>query len=213
MRALFLLCLALGATAPLIHAQDSDPAAPVPYRLIDLTGDDLADRVFLGLDGSISVSVNRGHGRFAPVWQELPAVRVSSLLATDLDGDGLTDLYLVSAAGNVALLGDGTGLLYDETEHLGLGDSGRGLSAERIDLDTVPPQELLLHNESSDVIFWSRGFGRFERDAQAVVGTGSAAGSDRTGVPPLPDGGRGRRHEADRARFAAQRPPSESTYS
>ena len=66
------------------------------------TGDGQADKLHLGLDGSLAVSVNRGHGFFEPTWQELPPVTVTSVLSTDLDGDGLTDLYIVSPGANLA---------------------------------------------------------------------------------------------------------------
>jgi hypothetical protein len=159
--------LALVATSSLISAQTGAENQSSPYRLVDLTADGLLDKLYVGQSGALSVSVNRGHGNFASIWQQLPAVKVTSVLATDLDGDGSTDIYLVSPERNVALIGDGTGLLYDETDSLGLADLGHGVSAERVDLDKLAPDELLLHNATGDVIFWALPSGRFERDADA----------------------------------------------
>jgi hypothetical protein len=68
----------------------------------------------------------------------------------------------------VALLGDGTGRFSEATERLGLIDGGPGVSAERVDLDGLSQQELLLHNAAGDVNFWSTGNG-FERDATTPV--------------------------------------------
>lgn len=142
---------------------------PVPsLRLVELTGDGLADKLLLGGDGSLAVAVNRGGGRFATVVQEglgrVKVVSVRDVLVTDLNGDGHADLYLTSAMENRALLGDGSGGLVDATGALGLGDSGQGLTAERMDLDGLGAEELVLHNDGTDVIFWAHG-GRFLRDA------------------------------------------------
>jgi hypothetical protein len=92
----------LAATGSL--AQTGTPAVPLPYRLADLTGDGLPDKLLLAPDGSLAVYVNRGHGEFDAIRQELPLAYVESVLVTDLDGDAHADLYLVSSGPNVALL-------------------------------------------------------------------------------------------------------------
>jgi hypothetical protein len=162
-------------------------------RLADLTGDGLPEKLVVASDGALSVKLNLGRGRFAPVEQTLPAATITDLLADDLNGDGHTDLYLVSPDANLALLGDGTGRLFDATDVLGLADAGTGISAERMDLDGVAPQELVLHNAGGDVLFWARG-SRFVRDADstpdAVIGDGAlqhgaTAGGGTTGSPVL----------------------------
>ena len=150
------------------------PPAPneAPARLLQLTNDSLMDKLHLGQDGSLSVSVNLGGGLFTSVSQRLPDIHVSFVLPGDLNGDGLTDLYLVSPGANKALLGDGAGRFRDATKELGLGDGGQGLTAERIDLDGQGELELLLHNASRDVIFWGEG-SLFRRDTTAAAVAGS----------------------------------------
>lgn len=154
---------------------------PVPsLRLVELTGDGLADKLLLGADGSLAVAVNLGRGRFVPLVQDgLQSVRVAGVqdvLVSDLDGDGHADLYLTSATENRALLGDGAGGLVEATGALGLGDGGQGVTAERMDLDGLGAEELVLHNDGTDVIFWSHG-GRFFRDA------GAPSSSAKAGAP------------------------------
>ncbi len=136
---------------------------PAPVRFLDLTGDGVPDALHLDADG-LAVSVNRGDGRFDRVAQALPAVRVADVLADDLDGDGLTDLYLVSSGANVALAGDGTGRFRDVTADWGLSDAGVGTSAERVDLDGRGRLDLLVRNVTGDVAFRATATG-FARDA------------------------------------------------
>ena len=163
-----LLLLVHPVVAPVGPAGSS---APLAVRMYDLTGDGLLDKLHLHTDG-ISVSINRDGGVFDAIPQKLPAVKPSDVLASDLDGDGLLDLYLVSPGENVALLGDGTGRFIDATERLGLADSGIGVSAERVALDSFGEEELLLHNATGDVIFWATGNG-FRRDADTPAVSGS----------------------------------------
>src|SRR5262249_20909234 len=61
------------------------------------------------------------------------------------------------------------GGLRDATQALGFDDEDVGLSAERVDLDGEAPLDLLLHDESGDVIYWARG-GGFQKDADTVTG-------------------------------------------
>ncbi len=164
---------AAGVAAP--FATPIADAPRVALRLVDLTGDGLPDKLHLASDGALAVSVNLGRGGFALVSQALPRVAVSDVLATDLDGDGHTDLYLVSPGANVALRGDGTGRLVDATDVLGLADEGLGLSAERVDMDGVAPDELVLHDAAGDVLFWARD-GVFVRDADSTPATWAATG-------------------------------------
>ncbi len=167
MQTLLILVLALSPTLQPLQLAPTD----APTRLLQLTNDSLMDKLHLGRDGGVAVSVNLGGGLFTPVSQRLPRTLVSFVLPGDLNGDGLADLYLVSPDANTALLGDGTGRFRDRTQELGLADKGLGLSAERVDLDGLGAPELLLHNTSGDVIFWSDG-ARFRQDAKAARADG-----------------------------------------
>jgi hypothetical protein len=158
------LDVAIDGIEQLADADDvSNPSATV--RLIDCTGDGLLDELRLGSDGTVSVSVNVGTKTFLPIGQDLPKVSVTDVLVSDLDEDGLPDLYLVSPRGNVALLGDGSGRFRNATKALGLTDTGLGKSAERIDVDGDGLVDVLLHNVGGDVLFWAQAPGRFARDA------------------------------------------------
>jgi len=139
--------------------------APISVRFVDLNGDELLDKL-ISHESQLSVSINRGTGSFVPTNQQLPLVDIADILVSDLDGDGLADLYLVSPHENVALRGDGTGYFSEATAALGLADAGSGLSAERIALDNFGAEEVLLHNVEGDVLFWATGNG-FERDGEA----------------------------------------------
>jgi hypothetical protein len=152
--------------------QPADAAAtPGTVRLLDVTGDGLLDQLTLGPDGAVSVSVNVGSKTFLLVRQDLPTVKVTDVLVSDLDGDTLPDLYLVSPQDNVALLGDGNGSFRVATSVLGLIDGGLGKSAERTDVDGDRQLDLLLHNVGGDVLFWAHAPGRFVRDSAASSGT------------------------------------------
>jgi len=159
MIALFLtISLSLLAQAP--RSGDT----PRAVRLVDVDGDGALDRLLFDADGGLRVALRVSGRDFAEVEQELPSVPVETvLLATDLDSDGYTDLYLVTPASNVALLGDGSGRFVDETARLGLRDGGHGLGVERIDLDGDGWDDLLLHNRSGDVVFYGTAAG-YERD-------------------------------------------------
>ncbi|MHC5209263.1 MAG: FG-GAP repeat domain-containing protein [Planctomycetota bacterium] len=160
LRAAFLSVLA-GST---LAAQVDTTVGRAPYRLADLTGDGLPDKLRLAPDGSLSVLVNRGHGIFDEIRQELPRVIVEDVLLSDLDGDGHTDVYLVSGGPNVALLGNGQGLLQEATDALGLADAGVGRDAERLDVDGDGLADLVLHNTRTDIAFFARAGGTFVRD-------------------------------------------------
>ncbi len=165
----------LGLVLP--WAVSAEPPALATY-VVELTGDALPDKLVVSLGGTAHVEVNCGGGVFAVVAQELPRLAVADLLASDLDGDGHVDLYVVSHGADVALRGDGAGYFVDATEVLGLVESGWGLSAERIDLDGLGQQELLLHNAGGDVIFWARGTA-YAADA------GTAASARESTLAPL----------------------------
>ena len=158
---------------------DPEPGATPAYRLVELNGDRLPDKLVSWSDGRLAVALNRGGGRFVEVEQALPRAHVRDVLADDLDGDGLTDLYVVAAGANRLLVGDGSGYFDDETQHLGLVDHGAGASAERLDIDGDGHLDLLLHNATSDVIFWWRA-GRYERDPSAPVDGGDETGGMET---------------------------------
>lgn len=161
MNALLLLALALPGT-------NTEPAAG-SVRFVDVTGDRFPDRLLVAADGALSVAVNRRLGAFEIVPQRLPAVSAVDVLASDLNGDGSTDLYFVGRGENVVLLGDGTGRFREAPAAFGLRDGGAGRSAERIDLDGSGRLDVLLHNEDRDVIFWARPEG-FEQDSTTFAG-------------------------------------------
>ncbi|MHC5209259.1 MAG: FG-GAP-like repeat-containing protein [Planctomycetota bacterium] len=169
--------LSLLASATLA-AQAVPTIEPPPYRLADLTGDGLPDKLRLAPDGTFTVLVNRGHGSFEAVRQELPRVHVEAALVSDLDGDGHSDIYLVSADANLALLGNGQGFLREATDALGLADAGIGRSAERLDVDGDGVDDLLLHNTNSDVVFWARPGGTFLRDVDSPQSAADAPTAD-----------------------------------
>src|SRR6185503_18602419 len=137
-------------------------------RMIDLDDDGLLDRLWFGDDNRPTISLNRGARVFEEIRQELPAVVVSDVLVDDLNGDGHTDLYLVSPQANVALTGDGAGRFVDATAELGLEDGATGIQAERVDIDADGLLDVLLHNRDGDVIFWGNRTGVYERDAAAT---------------------------------------------
>ncbi|MHC4846461.1 MAG: FG-GAP repeat domain-containing protein, partial [Planctomycetota bacterium] len=169
MRIVVGLVFLVALTGSTTFALTGDATVPAAMRLVDLNADGQPDKLLLGVDGSVSVAVNRGNGVFESVWQDLPAIDVVDLLVTDLNGDSFTDVYLLAFGENVALLGDGTGRLVDATASLGLGNAGLGVSAERFDLDLDGLDEVLLHNLDSDVIFWAQADGRFESDTETLM--------------------------------------------
>lgn len=171
-------------------ASTAEPA-PRSYRMIDVNGDGRLDRLQVDVEGSLSISINRGARQFEPIVQQLPQVAVNDVLAEDLDGDGYTDLYLVSQGANAALLGDGSGMFVSDDGTLGLADAAVGLSAERVDVDGDGLADILLRNVGGDVVFWGTGAQTFERDPAApesapevlpaVVATPVVAGSAPVG--------------------------------
>ncbi len=162
----------------LLQGGDALANPPQTIRLIDLDRDGRLDRFAYDLEGNLEVALNRGGRAFEPIRQALPRVNVSGLLVGDLNGDRQIDLYLVSARANVALLGDGTGAFTEGTAELGLADSGVGLSAEQVDIDADGIQDVLLHKETGDVIFWGTGRA-YERDGSSSAA--SPAGPPATG--------------------------------
>ena len=152
---------------------------PAYVRMVDLDGDGRLDRLQIGPLGSFRVALNRGGRHFEPVAQAVASERalppIAHVLVGDLDGDGLTDLYLVSPGANVALVGDGAGRFREATEVLGLADEGRGCSAERVDVDADGLDDLLLHDEGGDVLFWANPAGVFERDGATPPNVNAAA--------------------------------------
>jgi hypothetical protein len=158
------------ALLPILQFQPVDEtpvASSAAVRLLDITGDGLLDELGFAADGTVSVAVNVGSKTFMPVRQQLPKVSVTDVLVSDLDGDDLLDLYLVSPRDNVALRGDGRGLFHVATDALGLADAGWGKAAERIDVDGDGLSDLLLHNVGGDVLFWAQAPGRFARNGAA----------------------------------------------
>ena len=161
-----LTVLMLGALlAPWADAQaDTDIQAPLRFRLMELTGDGLPDQVRMVDGGRLEIAINRGGGVFEPVPQDLPYVEVMSMLHADLNRDGNYDLYIVARGPNVVLLGDGRGGMIEATEATGLVDNGSGLTAEMIEVNGDNNEDLVLHNATSDVIFYggTAGFQRAE---------------------------------------------------
>ena len=88
----------------LILGDDTTAAEPAPrtYRMVDVDGDGRLDRLQVDAEGRITIAINRGARQFEPVPQELPRVALNDVLAEDLNGDGHTDLYLVSPGANAA---------------------------------------------------------------------------------------------------------------
>ena len=162
-----------------------DESTPRSIRLIDVDADGQLDRLEFGGDGSLAVALNRGARQFEPVVQDLPPVVVSQVLSADLDGDGHTDLFLVSPQANAVFVGDGTGRFVEAADQLGLPDSSVGVGAELLDIDQDGSTDVLLHNEEGDVIFWGMRGGAYSRDPSTPAKT---AGSQNTGAsapPPL----------------------------
>jgi len=154
--------LALGLAASPISGAPDNPA-PASVHTVDLNGDGQIDLLESGQNRQLRVSLGLGARSFQVVEQELPSAEVTDFLAADLDGDGFVDLYIVTPGANLALRGDGTGLLSDATDLFGLRDEGLGQSVELRDLDGDESADLLLRNQSGDVIFWAVP-GGFERD-------------------------------------------------
>jgi hypothetical protein len=149
----------------------------------------------MGDAGALEIAINRGGGVFEPVHQLLPSVEVVSMLHADLNGDGNFDLYIVARGPNVVLLGDGRGRMIEATEATGLVDNGSGLTAEMIEVSGDDNDDLVLHNATSDVIFWG-GTGRFQRaePPPTVVYTApqpSMSGTYTTAYPGLGGGSPG----------------------
>jgi len=154
------------------HAVQSAAPEPGPAgtRLLDLDGDGALDILTVHADGTLQVRRNVGARNFLDVSQELPRVSVTDVLCTDLDADGLPDLYLSSPGADVALQGEGGGFFREATAELGLSESGPGLAAERLDVDGDGLFDLVVHNQGSDVLFWARADGGFERDVRTTDG-------------------------------------------
>ena len=133
-------------------------------RLIDLNGDSQLDQLVNQPDGTLTVSLGLGQRQFETIRQVLPRVLATACLTTDLNGDGFTDLYLVTGHANRALIGDGRGFLTDATLELGLRDEGYGYGVESNDFDSDGFADILVHNQGGDVLFWGVPHS-FERDA------------------------------------------------
>ena len=157
--------------------------------MLDVTGDGRLDRLELGRDGALVVSVNAGARRFDTIRQELPATPIADILVGDLDGDGRVDLYLVSTHENVALLGDGAGNFREATGPLGLSDGGVGVRAERVDLDDDGFADVLLHNATRDVVFWAVPGAGFTRSVDAPENDATITGQAGSGQGAAPGAG------------------------
>ena len=168
--------LAISAVAQPL-AENPEPAT---VAHVDIDGDGQVDVLRQHADGRLQVALQVGPRLFEPVLQDLPSVpQVADVLVADLDGDRDVDLYIVSKAENLALLGDGTGRLRQETEALGLADAGAGESASLMDIDQDGRLDILLDNGTHEVAFYNEG-GRYLRDPAAPVSAkGTATGGDK----------------------------------
>jgi len=176
------LALSCALSFSLASAQSS---APSTIRMVDLNGDGELD-LFEGMaDGSLVVSLGSGGRHYEQLSQELPRAIVTDVLAGDFNDDGFIDLYLVTAHANIALVGDGTGLLTDFTLELGLQDEGVGQSAILRDLDADGRADLFLFNQIGDVLFWGV-LGGFERDARTPFVPAPTAATPVAGIEHLP---------------------------
>ena len=145
---------------------------PVSTRLLDLDGDGALDLLAQHGGGRLEIEMQVEPRRFVATEQDLPRAFVSDVLVSDLDGDGRLDLYLVTPDRDLALVGQGGGRFVEATERLGLVESGFGLSAERLDLDGDGLEELVVHNQGSDLLYWAESGGGFQREARTVEGVG-----------------------------------------
>ncbi len=160
---LIVLLSLLASSLPTIAAvEPREQLAPSSLRVVDVNGDGRGDLIENFRDGSIEISLGIGERQFEAVLQELPQVHIEDLVWGDWNRDGFIDLYLVSSLANLALQGSGDGLFAVATDEFGLADSGVGRTAELRDIDGDKLPDLLLHNESSDVLFWGVELG-FER--------------------------------------------------
>jgi hypothetical protein len=97
-----------------------DSTGPSAIYPVDLNGDELLDRLENRSDGTLVLSLGLGRRQFEQVQQELPRALIRDFVAADLNGDSFTDLYLITAHANLALVGDGQGLFADVTDEIGL---------------------------------------------------------------------------------------------
>ena len=148
--------------ATVVFALPIEP--PSLIRIIDVNSDGALDRVRVETDGALSIAVHESSRAFREVQQQLPDVAGAiDLLVTDLDGDGHIDLYVVAQGPNVTLLGDSTGGFVEATGDFGLQDDGSGRAAELLDVDGNGLDDVLLHNDDGDVLFWGLPGGGYER--------------------------------------------------
>ncbi|MFT5287925.1 MAG: hypothetical protein ACI8TQ_004113, partial [Planctomycetota bacterium] len=194
--AAFTLCLFVPATHSAQQPQTS-------LRLVELNGDMQKDRLINRADGAIEISLGMGLRQFELISQVMPKAHVIDLVAEDLNGDGITDLYLLTNHTNIALLGDGTGLFREATLELGLQDEGVGIGIELDDVDNDGIADLLLHNQTSDVLFWGIP-GGFERDEATPFVSMSLPSSEVNVALPYKEQKNGLRGTVNSAPFDAQ---------
>jgi hypothetical protein len=132
---------------------DPLPSASAP-ALVDLDNDGDPDLVLTGASGSYLYE--NVHGRFA-LRLALPGVASLGVLPTDVDGDGLLDLYFYAhrtdvapeAAGAALLHNDGNFSFHDVTGAWGIANSGYTWAAAAFDWDEDGMPDIYVANDTS----------------------------------------------------------------
>jgi hypothetical protein len=143
--------------------------AGIPLAIADFNGDgrpDLATLTSSGGSEFVTELLNRGDGTFAPGAQVAAGTNVTSLVATDFNGDGRTDLvalnsYPVSASSVTLLLNQGNATLVNKSS-FALGGSLSGVAVADFNGDGVPDLAIASPDLSSVTILPGRPDGTFQ---------------------------------------------------
>ncbi len=134
----------------------------------DFNQDGLPDLFFTGNQVSNALYLNRGEMKFADITDDsgisFPQKWNTGSVVTDINGDGLLDIYVASAmkkgAGernNLMLINQGNNsegipVFADRAEEMGIADSGNGMGAAFVDYDLDGDLDLyVLNNEQSSI--------------------------------------------------------------